>query len=340
MKNKFYIFYSWQADVPGNRNFIDKKIKEAIAEISEMPEMNGIEIMHDDSTKNRSGSPSIVETIHEKINLCDVFIADVTPITSIEGKGEDGREKLIPNPNVMTEAGFALRAIGDKRIVLLMSVDSGKIEDLPFDIRHRRITPFPTDPQKRKKFSLKPMILEAIKYSQSYQNDFSLDKEMNHDTQVFSKLSELIGNEREFLNIGEFVASHQKISTFQYNVFDKIVEFILEPKNMFIIPELKNKALNLVDGLRSLTKITGQYFSPSYKEWNPIDPEITSNEVLIEAEKTSYYVWIDKAIGQRLPQEQYDREEKIVIYGLGEACVNIEKAYSEFRKAIKTNLYI
>ena len=339
MKTKFYIFYSWQADVPGNRNFIDKKIKEAILEILEIPEMQGIEIMHDDSTKNRSGSPSIVETIHEKINICDVFIADVTPITSIEGKGEDGREKLIPNPNVMTEAGFALRAIGDNRIVLLMSADSGRIEDLPFDIRHRRITPFPTDPQKRKKFSLKPMILEAIRYSQSYQNDFYLDKEINHDTQVFFKLAELIGNEREFLGIGEFVASHQRISKFQYNVFDRIVEFILEPKNMFIIPELKNKALNLVDSLKSLTKITGQYFSPSRKDWFFVDPE-TSKEELIEAEKTSYYVWIDKAIGQRLPQEQYDREEKIVIYGLGEACVNIENAYNEFRKAIKINLYV
>ena len=339
MKNKFYIFYSWQADVPGNKNFIDKKIKEAILEILEIPEMNGIEIMHDDSAKNRSGSPSIVDTINEKINICDVFIADVTPITSIEGKGEDGREKLIPNPNVMTEAGFALRAIGENRIVLLMNADSGRVEDLPFDIRHRRITLSPTDPQERKSFSLKPMILEAIKYSQSYQNDFSLDKEINHDTQIFSKLSELIGNELEFLNIGELVASNQRISRFQYNVFDRIVEFILEPKNMFIIPELKNKALKLVDALKSLTKITAQYFSPSLSNWSFVDSG-ASNEELVEAEKTSYYVWIDKAVGQRLPQEQYDREEKIVIYGLGEACVNIEKAYNEFRTTVKINLYI
>lgn len=339
MKTKFYIFYSWQVDVTGNRNFIDKKIKEAILEILEMPEMHGVEIMHDDSTKNRSGSPSIVETIHEKINICDVFIADITPITSIEGKGEDGREKLIPNPNVMTEAGFALRAIGANRIVLLMNADSGRIEDLPFDIRHRRITLLPTELKKRKTFSLKPMILEAIKYSQSYQNDFSLDKEINHDTQIFFKLSELIRNEREFLNIGEFVASHQMISKFQYRVIDRVVEFILEPQNMFIIPELKNKALSLVDALKSLTKITTQYFSPSRKNWCFIDPK-TSKEEALEAEKTSYYVWIDKAIGQYLPQEQYDREEKIVIYGLGEACINIQKAYDEFRRAIKINLYI
>lgn len=340
MKNKFYIFYSWQTDVPGNRSFIDKKIKKAVQEILEMPEMHSVEIMHDDSTKNRSGSPSIVDTIHEKINICDVFIADVTPITSIEGKGEDGRDKLIPNPNVMTEAGFALRAIGDKRIVLLMNEDKGKIEDLPFDIRHRRITLFPADSEKRKNFSLKPMILEAIMYSQSYENNFSLDKEINHDTQIFSKLSELIGDEREFLNISEFVASHQKISRYQYNLFDRIVGFISEPKNMFIIPELRNKALSLVNALNSLTKITAQYFSPSYKYWSFADPETSTQTELIDADKTSYYVWIDKASGQHLPQEQYDREEKIVIYGLGKACVNIEKAYNDFRRTIKTNLYI
>ena len=42
MKNNFYIFFSWQSDVPGNKRFIDKKIKDAKAEILAMPEMAGV----------------------------------------------------------------------------------------------------------------------------------------------------------------------------------------------------------------------------------------------------------------------------------------------------------
>lgn len=40
MKNKFYIFFSWQSDVPDNKSFINRKIKEAIAEIKSLPEMS------------------------------------------------------------------------------------------------------------------------------------------------------------------------------------------------------------------------------------------------------------------------------------------------------------
>ena len=114
MKNKFYIFFSWQSDVPNNRFFIDRKIKEAIAKIKGLPGMSGCNITYDHSTQNRSGSPDIISTVHSKINQCDVFIADITPIVSIESRDDD-KEKLIPNPNVMEESGFALRAIGENR---------------------------------------------------------------------------------------------------------------------------------------------------------------------------------------------------------------------------------
>lgn len=224
MKNKFYIFFSWQSDVPRNKGYIDKKIKAAKAEILAMPEMAGVEIEYDHSTMNRSGSPDIVDTIHEKINVCDVFIADVTPITSIDTRDAD-REKLIPNPNVMTEAGFALKAIGNKRIILLMREDTGRIDDLPFDIRHRRVTLFPNDPARREGFSLTPFILKAIEYSQSCQVEEYQAQEVQHDTKIFRSLSETIGDEQRFLDTVSTVASSRQISRADYYLFDSITEY-------------------------------------------------------------------------------------------------------------------
>lgn len=338
MKNKFYIFFSWQSDVPRNKGYIDKKIKAAKAEILAMPEMAGVEIEYDHSTMNRSGSPDIVDTIHEKINVCDVFIADVTPITSIDTRDAD-REKLIPNPNVMTEAGFALKAIGNKRIILLMREDTGRIDDLPFDIRHRRVTLFPNDPARKEGFSLTPFILKAIEYSQSCQVEEYQAQEVQHDTKIFRSLSETIGDEQRFLDTVSTVASSRQISRADYYLFDSITEYIGKPENEFIIPELQTLAHDLRKGIEALTAITGKYYSPSRMRWKVIESDMTPEEIT-EANAQSFYVWIDKAAGEYLDDAEYYRQDREIQDGLGSAYDQIISAYRQFRMEIKRNLFI
>jgi hypothetical protein len=76
----------------------------------------------------------ISQTSLTKLANAAVMIADVTPI------GETSIGKAIPNPNVMVELGYALHSIGFERIIAILNTASGYgIEDLPFDIRHRRI---------------------------------------------------------------------------------------------------------------------------------------------------------------------------------------------------------
>lgn len=338
MKTEFYIFFSWQSDVAGNRNYIDKKIKDAISEILNMPQMNGIKITYDHSTQNRSGSPAIAETIHEKINMCDVFIADVTPVTSLSEKNADG-EKLIPNPNVMTEAGFALRAIGDKRIILLMRKNTGKIDDLPFDIRHRRITLFPNDAAKKQAFSLTTMIRSAIEYSQSYQAEEHQDREVKHDSNIFKGLANEIGDGKNFIDTVSRITSCTQISRSEYNLFDKITAYIENPDNQFIIPELNSLATDLYKGIKALTLITAQYYSPSRTWWVSPDSDMTPEEVA-DADNRSFYVWIDKASGEYLDEETYRKKLSLITKGLGDAYDQIIKAYWQFRQEVKRNLFI
>ena len=108
-----------------------------------MDQLNGgrprrIEI--DSDTQNIPGSPPVAETIFEKIRESDVFVADLTPIDLIVPEDEDAEDRRQPptNPNVLIEYGYALEALGDRRLIGVFNEAFGKPDDLPFDLRHRR----------------------------------------------------------------------------------------------------------------------------------------------------------------------------------------------------------
>ena len=134
----FTLFYSWQSDSPPdvNRNFIEEALKRAIKEIGkdlnieDAPREN---IILDKDTKGVPGQPHIAEVILQKISECGIFVPDLTFI----GKTEDGR--LLMNPNVLIEYGWALNKPSRNKIVAVMNTAFGEPgEDLPFDIRHLR----------------------------------------------------------------------------------------------------------------------------------------------------------------------------------------------------------
>ncbi len=130
------VFWSWQSDTPGNNNhfFVRDALTEALKRVAadlNLDEANRPEIDHD--TKDEPGLVSIVDTIFGKIDKAAVFVADLTYVGNTE------REKKIPNPNVMIELGYALKAVGPEHIILVANeAYGGRPEDLPFDLRHRR----------------------------------------------------------------------------------------------------------------------------------------------------------------------------------------------------------
>lgn len=128
------IFWSWQSDIDGkiSRHFIKECLTEAIKEISnEISLDERLEIDHD--TKGVLGSPSITDTILQKITESDLFIGDVTPIALAENG------KKVMNPNVAIEMGYAISEKGDNNIITIMNTAFGTLpDDLPFDLRHKR----------------------------------------------------------------------------------------------------------------------------------------------------------------------------------------------------------
>lgn len=133
------VFWSWQSDLPSEvtRDFIKQALSQALKKVNaelELEQAERIELDHD--TKGEAGLVEIVKTIFDKIEDCEVFVADITPVAEVHAS-ETG--KKVPNPNVMIELGYTLHKLGHKRIITVANLAfGGKPEDLPFDLRHRR----------------------------------------------------------------------------------------------------------------------------------------------------------------------------------------------------------
>src|SRR5690349_4930320 len=131
---KRVVFYSWQSDLPNatNRGFVEKALEDATKAIRGDQSIS-IEPVIDRDTEGVAGAPDIASTIFAKIATAAVFVADV----SIVMQSAKGRSS--PNPNVLVELGFAFRALSYERVLLVFNTAFGQVEQLPFDLRMRRV---------------------------------------------------------------------------------------------------------------------------------------------------------------------------------------------------------
>jgi len=153
---KIKIFYSWQSDTAAefNRIFIEEALEEAIKKLSKDPMYEFHDFLIDRDTKNVPGTPSIPDTVQEKIEECNIFLADLTVINYAENKknlklnrlqkfilGEELNKRLFNvkqnlNPNVVFELGLAFTNLQPERIICVMNSFYGEPtkEGFPFDL--------------------------------------------------------------------------------------------------------------------------------------------------------------------------------------------------------------
>lgn len=159
--NEIRIFYSWQSDLPGNvtRSLIQDAIESAVKALRDT-----IEVISDRDTRGVTGTPDITETIFKKIAMSDLFIADISIINKYSSYDDEGNItndiKCSPNPNVLTELGFAAGVLGWDNVICIINTDFGGIEDLPFDLVHRR--PFAYSLKAKDKSIVKKEIREIV----------------------------------------------------------------------------------------------------------------------------------------------------------------------------------
>jgi hypothetical protein len=148
MAKRLTVFYSWQSDTPShlNRTFIEKALLEALVRLRSDATIENalrdVTVELDRDTMGVAGSPPIADTILRKVEVCSVFVADLTFVGQSKDKltNSAGMSRQIPNPNVLIEYGYALRCHSHTRLVGIMNTAYGEPDtaSLPFDLRHLR----------------------------------------------------------------------------------------------------------------------------------------------------------------------------------------------------------
>lgn len=140
MNRQYKLFFSWQSEDKKSRKTLDVALQNVVDTLDD----RGIrlEIVH--STLGESGMPSIDQTILRKIDACDIFLADVTPVTTYQKSSGNGMQvsKDVPNPNVLLELGYAMSALGVGYVIIVAHQGNWLPENMPFDINHRTIYSF------------------------------------------------------------------------------------------------------------------------------------------------------------------------------------------------------
>ena len=135
------IFYSWQSDTraAANRTLIQNALEAAAAELREDDSI-AIQPVVDRDTLAIPGAPDIAATILEKIDASAAIVSDVTIVNPSDS------DRPSPNPNVLIELGYALKSLGERRVILVQNVFFGGPELLPFDLRQKRVLTYNSPP--------------------------------------------------------------------------------------------------------------------------------------------------------------------------------------------------
>jgi hypothetical protein len=343
MKTHFTIFYSWQSDIPASHKFIQSCIDKAVKELNRKKSLEfDVQINIDRDTKNTSGSPAITSTILDKIDNADIFVADVTLINNMFINRFLGK-RLTPNPNVLIELGYAIKALGWDRIICINNLNLGANEQLPFDIRGHRISTFKSLSDKEKS-SLTSTLSVAIKsIVDSYPAIIKKRKTQlfkNHDEEIFRQIQELLTERQLEEDLNVVVGSlHYKASDTARWI--KFIRFYDNTLNHFTNPEV-DKAFSAltkqVEAFKNqvIIKINKQVNKGKrlYEYQEPITDEIR-HEV---DENTWFFVSKDPWFGE----SWIEADQRIAGYGreLNQAADDALSSYREFLKVYKSNILL
>lgn len=169
MNHQYKLFFSWQSEDKKSRKALDVALQNAVDALND----KGIRLEIDHSTLGESGMPSIDQTILRKIDACDIFLADVTPVITYQKISGNGVQvsKEMPNPNVLLELGYAMSALGVGYVIVAAHQGNWIPENMPFDINHRAIYSFTSS-----NCDLTLRILEVIEYIKKNGKHRHLDK--------------------------------------------------------------------------------------------------------------------------------------------------------------------
>lgn len=193
------VFFTWSYESKHSA-YLKKHLREAC-------DKSGFKYVQ--TGEGTSGSYPIVADIFAKIDQCDVYVCDLTPIVQFDdGKYDpffavmrtrahtfivvvfrwfslsfclfifrDKKVKQIPAPNVMLELGYAMAKLPLECIIMLLP-DNVDIPQLPFDIAGNRISTF--DEKNKKNLPIGEWIKASV--------DFGINQAKPDLIKIFEKI--------------------------------------------------------------------------------------------------------------------------------------------------------
>lgn len=239
MKKSLTIFYSWQmsTEVADNKKKILNNLENAVNKLKK----DGFEIVIDEDSRNTTREDSIDYIILKKIPNCDFFVGDITPVA------KDYKGKPIPNPNVMLELGYAVKAIGWSRCLLVWNEKYGDMIHAPFDVRNRSIIPYNSTSSNdidfydilKKKIEQYDQILSEQKNDDIDYNVFLYWNNMISPQKLHNVVNRIITNcayfTEDFDLLAEFheTFSSQIVNHYRNNLLENSIRDLNESLNVF-----------------------------------------------------------------------------------------------------------
>lgn len=240
--NTFRVFFSWQSD----RIEVKKAIHRELDVVAKKLYKEGVNLIVDHDTRDRVGTQDINAEVLQKILHCDIFIADLTPVCKILSDTPKPA-KLIPNPNVMYESGYALANKGLSKMIFLASLQPGEtIAQLPFDINHNTITSIHDLGQLPALSSMIRKIIDIVRNERmSIKNAYDCNVCFRQDERILEQLT-LTPQYKKILYVSSTnrrnVQSQEKSSLVMSNLelLMKYAENIQKTSSLLAPPELVN----------------------------------------------------------------------------------------------------
>lgn len=233
------VFFSWQSNIKKQRNKIQSELEKSIKSIKKNISIENIIIDRD--TKGMAGSVDIANTIFDKIDICRIFVADISFVK------KSFSEKFV-NQNVLIELGYAIRKLGVENIILLFNLKYGKIEELPFDINNNRVLSFNNYDE------LGKSLQSSIKKKLENQNSASIphrDLDDEHDIKIFNNLITVFPEDTYRMFLERFWATGY-FNRDESDFLDETIIFYNQPKNIFLNKFVNEKFCDFIKNLKNL----------------------------------------------------------------------------------------
>jgi len=326
MKKKYTLFYSWQSDSPSSDNwsYIEKELERCKTKFAEQ----GIEIEISQDAREDTDGDSIDRAVLVQIARSDFFVGDITPIATTD------KAKIVPNPNVMFEVGYAASQLGMQRVILAWNTAYYPL-NAPFDIRNYAIVKY----SKKKKECKKALDLYDImeKKIEKY-NELVADegKAINYDVRIYKQIEDIIPMQTLREKV-EFFLRHRIHSKYDLDLMDDLYHSYGTDLR-FLDNDLHVAFQNVLTELVKVLQLDFAYGEEIRRPSYDLNPSATNDD------RIAYNKEITRKIRDAYRYNRDSKkayvEEEFVLKSCQDFHRSFSKQYDEFRQLIRKKLYI